>query len=249
MPLAAVNGIDVYYEIEGQGDWVVFAHGGEGCHLHWWKQVAALRGRYRCVTYDARGFGLSDGAWGNPEESAGEDLKGLLDALGIDRAFLVGQSMGGMAVAGVAQQYPSRARGIVMGDTPFGFKTAALSKWAIGMMDKIPSGFNVFEHLFAPDFPSRAPAEHYLYMALCRLNSTRPLPENTNDYIDGYVRMRDAAPVDYSGFPVPSLFIVGEHDDLTYPWLMEATAKAVGSSLVTIAGAGHAAFYEMPGGL
>lgn len=244
MPLAAINGIDIYYEVEGEGDPVIFAHGGEGCHLHWWKQVAALKDRYRCVTYDARGFGLSGGGWGNPEDTAADDLKALMDHLTIDRAFLVGQSMGGIAVAGIAQRFPARVRGLVMGDTPFGFKTAALSEWAAQMLAKIPQGFNVFEHLFAPDYAARAPDMHYLYMALCRINSVRPLPENTDDYTEGYVRMRDAAPVDYSGFPVPALFIVGEHDGLTLPWLMEATAKAVGAPLVTIRGAGHSAFFE-----
>ena len=87
MPLATINGVDLYYEIEGEGDWVVFAHGGEGQHLCWWKQVTALRSRFRCLIYDARGFGLSGGEWGAPEDTAANDLMALLDHLGIERAF------------------------------------------------------------------------------------------------------------------------------------------------------------------
>jgi pimeloyl-ACP methyl ester carboxylesterase len=245
MPLAHVNGIDLYYEIEGKGDWLVFAHGGDGNHLCWWRQVAALSPHYRCLTYDARGFGLSGGEAGDPASSAADDLQGLLDHIGIERALLVGHSMGGLAVAGVAQKYPERARALVMSDSIFGFQTAAMSRWAAGMLEKIPAGFNVLEHLFTQGFATAEPELHYLYRGLCRLNSTRPRPRNTGDYLEAYVRMRDTPPVDYSGFTVPTLFIVGGQDELTLPWVMEETARAVGGAeLVAIQGAGHSPFLE-----
>ena len=57
--------------------------------------------------------------------------------------------------------------------------------------------------------------------------------------------MHDAAPEDYSTFPVPSLFIVGDQDQLTLPWMMEETAAAVGGArFVTIPRAGHSPFFE-----
>ena len=59
MPTHNLNGADLYYKVTGAGPWLVFAHGGEGTRLHWWAQVAALQHRFRCVTYDARGFGQS----------------------------------------------------------------------------------------------------------------------------------------------------------------------------------------------
>ncbi len=245
MPHAPINGFDLYYEVEGEGDPVVFAHGGEGVHLSWWKQVAAFRDRWRCVTYDARGFGLSGGGWGVPEDHAGDDLKGLLDHLRIDRSFLVGHSMGGLAVSSVAQRFPARVLGLVMGDTPFGFRTSALSRWAAGMLDKIPTGFNVFDHLYAPAFATANPEMHYLYRAIARLNAGRQQPRDTGDYLEAYVRMRDAPPVDYSDFPVPSLFVVGDQDALTLPWLIEETAKAVGGArFALVEGAGHSVFAE-----
>ena len=245
MPIAAINGIDLYYEVDGEGDWVVFAHGGEGLHLCWWKQVTAFRRRFRCLTYDAQGFGLSGGGGNLPADAAASDLLALLDHLQIERAFLVGHSMGGMAVSGVAQRAPQRVRGLVMGDTPFGFQTEALSRWAAEMIAKIPAGFNVMEHLFAPGFAEAEPELHCLYAGLCRLNSLRERPRNTSGYLEAYIRMRDAPAVDYSAFAVPSLFLVGDRDELTLPWLMEATAKAVGGSrFLVIPGAGHSAFLE-----
>jgi 3-oxoadipate enol-lactonase len=57
--------------------------------------------------------------------------------------------------------------------------------------------------------------------------------------------MRDAPLADYSDFQVPSLFIVGDQDELTLPWMMERTARAVGGSeFVTVPGTGHSVFIE-----
>lgn len=246
MPKAPINGIDLYYEIEGdEGDWVVFAHGGEGTHLTWWKQVAAFRSRYRCVTYDARAFGMSGGGWTVPEDTASDDLKGLLDHIGAERVFLVGHSMGGLAVSGVAQRFPERVLGLVMGDTPFGFRTPVLSEWATQMLEKIPAGFNVFEHLYAPAFAEAEPAIHYLHNAISRMNVRHPPPSGTANYLEAYIRMRDAPTADYSDFAIPSLFIVGDQDELTLPGLMEGTAKAVGGAeFAVVPGAGHSVFIE-----
>jgi len=251
MPRVPVGGCNLYYEIEGEGDWLVFAHGGDGNHLCWWRQVAAFKSRYRCLTYDARGYGLSD----VPEQpadavhSAADDLLALMDHLDIGRAILVGHSMGGMAVSGVSQSRPERVRALVMSDTPFGFQTAALPRWAVQMMDKIAKGFDVMENLFAPGYAEREPEMHALYQAICRMRvSESPVRPADDRVYEPYRRMRDAATVDYSAFPVPSLFIVGDQDQLTLPWMMEETAAAVGGArFVTIPGAGHSPFFEQTG--
>jgi pimeloyl-ACP methyl ester carboxylesterase len=136
----------------------------------------------------------------------------------------------------------------VMSDTPFGFQTAALSRWASQMLEKIPAGFNVLKHLFAPGFAEREPEMHHLYQAICRARIPTPPPPNPSDFSAAYIAMRDAPPVDYSDFAVPTLFIVGSEDELTLPWLIEATARAVGGArLAVIDGAGHSPFYERMG--
>jgi pimeloyl-ACP methyl ester carboxylesterase len=244
MTTASVTATGLFYEIDGAGPPVIFAHGGDGNRLTWWKQVPALKDRFRCVTYDAPGFGLSPASAGL-HKAPGDDLLSLMDELEIERAVLVGHSMGGLAVSGVAQRHPERVRALVMSDTPFGFQTEALSRWAAQMLEKIPAGFNVMEHLFAPGFPEREPEMHHLYQAICRTKLTVPPPPNTPDFAAAYIAMRDTPPVDYSGFPVPTLFIVGSEDELTLPWLIEATAQAVGGArFEVIAGAGHSPFYE-----
>jgi 3-oxoadipate enol-lactonase len=241
MPLTTAG---LFYTIDGDGPPVIFAHGGDGAHLTWWKQVAALKDRYRCIAYDATGFGLTPPTAGLHKTPA-DDLLSLMDELKIERAVLVGHSMGGLAVSGLAQRHPERVRGLVMSDTPFGFQTEALSRWAAEMLEKIPAGFNVLEHLFAPGFAAREPEMHHLYHAICRNKLPVPPPPTPPDFAAAYIAMRDAPPVDYSAFPVPTLFIVGDEDELTLPWLIEATAQAVGGArLEVIEGAGHSPFYE-----
>jgi pimeloyl-ACP methyl ester carboxylesterase len=240
----AITATGLFYETDGDGPPVLFAHGGDGPHLTWWKQVAALKDRYRCVTYDAPGFGLSPPAAGLHKTPA-DDLLSLMDELEVERAVLVGHSMGGLAVSGAAQRHPDRVRALVMSDTPFGFQTAALSRWAAQMLEKIPAGFDVMEHLFAPGFAEREPEMHHLYQTICRAKLPAAPPPTPPDFSAAYIAMRDAPPVDYSNFPVPTLFIVGSEDELTLPWLIEATAQAVGGArLEVIEGAGHSPFYE-----
>lgn len=239
---APVEGTHLYYEVEGQGDWLVLAHGGEGTRVHWWQQVAAFKERYRCVTYDMRGFGSSPaGELPDSDDPMRDDLTGLLDALGIHDAILVGHSMGGLAVSGVAKADPARVRGLVMSDSPFNFATEAFAQWSAQMVDKLNAGFDVFAHLYSPDFERRSPDLHHLYRALNRLNP----PMDGASAIGVYEAWSRQPIVDYSTFGVPTLFIVGSEDELTLPWLMRATATAVGGArLVEIDGAGHSGFAE-----
>ena len=110
---------------------------------------------------------------------------------------------------------------------------------------KIANGFQVLDHLFAPGFSDREPKLYRLYQALCRVRLTAPAPKEPPDYSAAYIAMRDTPPVDYSAFPIPTLFIAGSEDELTLPWLLKATAEAVGGArLEVIAGAGHSPFYE-----
>ncbi len=241
---APVTGTELYYEVAGKGEWMVLAHGGEGTRIHWWQQVAAFASHYRCVTYDMRGFGTSPvGEAHVSDNPLRDDLLGLLSHLGIERAILIGHSMGGLAVSGIAQGDPERVRGLVMSDSPFNFATAALAEWAGQMAEKIGAGFNVFEHLYAKDFERRRPDLFHLYHALNRLNSNQQLARGTEAY-----QAWMAQPLkDYRAFPVPTLFIVGAEDELTLPWLMRATADAVGGAqLVEIEHAGHSAYAEQP---
>jgi pimeloyl-ACP methyl ester carboxylesterase len=106
MPLVDVNGARLWVEESGDGPAVVFVHGGLGDLRLWEPQARSLATCFGCVRFDLRFFGRSTGP--GEEWSSVDDLVGLLDALGIERAALVGLSLGGGIALDVALAHPDR---------------------------------------------------------------------------------------------------------------------------------------------
>ncbi len=109
---AEVNGARIYYESVGEGEPLVLVHAGIADSRMWESQLAAFADSYRVIRYDMRGFGRT--AMVEGPFSHHEDLRALLDALGVERAHLVGCSMGGGAVFDFALEYPQRAGNLVL---------------------------------------------------------------------------------------------------------------------------------------
>src|SRR5919112_4353346 len=110
--MAEVNGARIYYEVAGEGEPLVLVHAGIADSRMWEGQVAAFAARYRVVRFDLRGFGKTEMVEG--PFSHHEDLRGLLDFLGVERTHLVGCSMGGGAVLDFALEYPERVGDLVL---------------------------------------------------------------------------------------------------------------------------------------
>lgn len=241
MSVAHIDGVDIYYEVHGDGDWLIFVHGGGGTHMDWWRQTYALRRHYKCLVFDSRGHGQSTGTENYAD--GGADLLALMDRLKIDKAYLNGHSAGGWAVSWMAQQHPARVKALVMTGSHFGFTTAALNAWAAGMLEKFQGDYSVWDQMFSAKFAARDPEMQFLQAALGRLNAGKIVvaeKQNPRRFDDAYVAMRDATPIDYSAFPVRSLFIVGSDDALTTAEAVKGTANAVGgSTYVEIPDAGH----------
>jgi pimeloyl-ACP methyl ester carboxylesterase len=117
MPRAAVNGVELYYEVAGEGFPIVFSHEFAGDHRSWEPQVRFFARRYRCVTYNHRGYPPSS-APDDPQAYAQDlliaDLKALLEHLSIGQAHLVGLSMGANVVLNFALRHPDLCRSIVV---------------------------------------------------------------------------------------------------------------------------------------
>src|SRR5450432_463493 len=101
MPFAnARDGARLYFEETGSGTPIVFVHEFAGDYRSWEPQVRHFSRRYRCITYNARGYPPSDvpaDVERYSQASARDDILCVLDGLGINRAHVVGLSMGGFA--------------------------------------------------------------------------------------------------------------------------------------------------------
>ena len=106
MPSIDVNDAQLWVEEEGTGPAVLFLHGGLGDLRLWEPEARALSDRFRSIRFDLRFYGRSTGP--SVEFSMIDDVVGALDALGVERAALVGLSMGGALALDVALTHPER---------------------------------------------------------------------------------------------------------------------------------------------
>jgi pimeloyl-ACP methyl ester carboxylesterase len=121
MTKARLNGIDINYEVHGEGTPLVLAHGYTASLDMWREQVPALSVKYRLVIYDTRGHGGTTAPADMAQYDLGRDYAGdqlaLMDRLGIDQAYVGGLSMGGMIAQEFALQHPERVKALLLFDT------------------------------------------------------------------------------------------------------------------------------------
>jgi len=114
MPWIEVNGTDIYYVEDGEGEPLVFLHGNTSCGEAWFQQFAAFRDRFRVIAYDSVNHGHSSNSPRDEEEpDRADELEGFLAALGIERPILAGNSMGGNTIIRWATRHPGAARALI----------------------------------------------------------------------------------------------------------------------------------------
>jgi pimeloyl-ACP methyl ester carboxylesterase len=118
MPLARLNGININYQVEGQGDPLVMIMGFTATRSGWMPQTRFFRKYYRVVTFDNRGVGKSDRPPGPySTRMMADDTAKLMDLLGIEKTHIMGISMGGMIAQELAINYPQRVMKLVLAAT------------------------------------------------------------------------------------------------------------------------------------
>jgi pimeloyl-ACP methyl ester carboxylesterase len=117
-----VNGVRLTCSVEGQGPPLLLLHGLGGSHDDWRKQVPVFARRYRVIAPDLRGFGASERQEPFTVQQHARDAAALLEALGVERAHVVGLSMGGAVAMELALSEPSRVAGLVLANTAPSFE-------------------------------------------------------------------------------------------------------------------------------
>jgi 3-oxoadipate enol-lactonase len=112
---AQVNGVELWYEVTGEGDPVIQIHGAGFGHFNFAPATPDLARHFQVVDYDMRGYGQSDRPVQRYDmEVWADDAAGLLDELGLREAHVHGTSMGGMVAIVFAGKYPERTTSVVI---------------------------------------------------------------------------------------------------------------------------------------
>ncbi|WP_027087473.1 alpha/beta fold hydrolase [Cohnella panacarvi] len=144
MSIVRVNGIRISYATYGEG-FPLIAISGKDSNMEWWHPAVkeALSANNRLILLDNRGTGRSE----VPPESYGisdmaQDVVGLMDALGISQAHILGQSMGGMIAQEIAIEYPERVAKLILASTTCGVTRVRPSLRMLKWMFRKPSVFS-----------------------------------------------------------------------------------------------------------
>ncbi|MFM1988265.1 MAG: hypothetical protein RJA99_1222 [Pseudomonadota bacterium] len=246
-----VDGAELHYEVCGRGPAIVFAHGLGGSHLSWWQQVAHFARTHTCVTFAHRGFEPSTLDAGGPDPARfADDLAALIDHLSIDRAHLVGQSMGGWTVVEYGLRHPGRTRSLVLSATTgsidhrriAGLDPAALDAWKADVAAAAAQCRSAGVHPAAgPRMAREQPALHLLYRQIDELS--RGLDKDA--LRAGLQAMRVRAPDGLAATGVPVLLVSPGEDIVIPPPALRALARELpGARLVELEDAGHSPYFE-----
>src|SRR4051812_8303487 len=238
MPKINRDGVNIHYEVHGDGPTLLLTHGYSSTSTMWQGQIAALSKHHKLVLWDMRGHGRSD----YPDDPAAysealtvADIAALLDAVGAGQAIVGGLSLGGYMSLAFYRSHPERVRALLVIDTGPGFKKdearEAWNKRALENADRFDrEGLAVLKSLSA----ERASVAHRDASGLARAAR-------------GMLTQRDAGVIEtLPRIKVPSLVVVGADDT---PFLAASdymAAKIPGAQKVVIPAAGHAANIDQP---
>ena len=241
----------MYHQDVGSGDPLVLIMGFGGDHMAWALQMADFSMRHRVIAFDNRGVGQTDA----PDHAyttrmmAGDAL-GLMNALGIDRAHVLGVSMGGMIAQELALESPERVRSLHLACTlgrPDAYMLALNSAWRemrIGLgRESTLRALGLW--LFSPTTYAERPE---LIEALLQNALANPYPQS----LAGFLRQGEAVAAHdalerLSAIRCPTLVSVAEDDILVPPrFSREIVARIHGAELRLVTTAGHGYFLERP---
>lgn len=247
MAFARIDGILLHYRLAGPVDAPVLVLANSlGTDARIWDGlIEQLADRYRIVSYDKRGHGLSDSPGGDYSlDDHVADLAGLIDHLGVKRFALAGVSIGGLIAQAFALAFPGRLMALVLCDTTPRMGDAAT--WNARIETVLGQGMEplanpLMERWFGPRFHRERADE---------LAGWRNLFLRTDPA--GYSRtcatLRDSDLSDRIGaISAPTLVIAGDEDRSTPVDLVRACAAAIpGARFEVLAGAGHIPSIEQP---
>ncbi len=255
MPKIKANDIEIYYETSGSGEPLVLISGLGYPLWQWHKMIPILAEHFRVIAFDNRGVGQTDKPAGPySARMLAADTAGLLEALGVEKAVVMGHSMGGFVAQAMALDFPEKVGKLVLCSTNFGGPRHAPitpEAWAV-LSDTTSDPLTRFTNGL-------------------KVSTTPGWAESHPDEVQAWVRWRIANPLDLAGYQsqiaiglglvaeaasfenklpgvrVPALVLFGAHDKVVPPANADLlAAKLPDARIVILPDAGHFFPIETP---
>jgi pimeloyl-ACP methyl ester carboxylesterase len=250
MPTIQANGIDVYYEVQGEGEPIVlipYLAADQACYAF---QVADYAKHFTCFTVDLRGAGLSGKPGGTyTTELLADDVAAFMQVAGIDRAHVFGLSLGAATGIWLAAKHPERVTSLSLHSAwprTDAFLQVVVEGWRTmataldSVTEMVIAG--IFPWCFTPELYATRP--EYVE-SLAEFVRSRPMPT-----VDAFVRQsaavltHDATAV-LGAVQAPTLVTFGRHDVVTSTRFAEPLTTAIrDTELVVFDDCAHAPIYE-----
>ena len=244
MPYAELPGVGLWYnDGGGSGTPVIFLHAASGTSESWVYQLPAFTPLgYRCITYDRRGWGNSrPAAEGEQPGYGSEDLHGLVDHLGLDRFHLVATAAGGITALDYALIHPERVLTLVVACSIGGVQDPEYLEVQQRLRPPEIQALPIELRELGPSYRGVNPEGARLWTAIERGSR----PDGTHG--PGQPVRHPLTLAGLEKMLVPVLMLAGEADLLSPPALMRLLAARIPQCrFVTVAEAGHAAFWKQP---
>jgi 3-oxoadipate enol-lactonase len=247
----AADGTRLAYDVWGKrdGEPVLLIQGLGSDSRGWALQRMALGRRYRCIAVDNRGVGRSGRPPGPyPLATMADDACRVLDAEGVERAHVIGASMGGAIAQIIAIRHPERVRSLVLACTScqhHPWRCELFEEWIEGVER---SGIGALRNdalkwLIGPRFRARfGPWVNLLARIVLHGDAAGFIAQAR-----GIIESNDDLRFELTGVTVPTLVVTGSQDMLTPIGDAEEIAELIpGAQLIELRGAGHGIMVEAP---
>ena len=246
MPITNANGVDLYYEIHGEGEPLLLIMGLSLNSKSWFRTLPDLSEHFKVIVFDNRGVGLSS----KPStpysiELMAEDAIAVLNAAGVDSAHVYGISMGGMIAQRLSIRHPERVRSLILGCT------------TPGGVNHVQPSPDVSMLLLSRASSASTPEE--IAWATASILYSQAFLDNRKDLVAEDIQKRVEIPIlpyaymlqlqaclghdtynELDQINVPTLVIHGDRDKLVpYKNGKTLAAKIANAQFLTVSGAGH----------
>ena len=243
MPMLAANGETIHFVKEGSGPAIVLIH-SLGSSVHMWKaQIDALKDRYTVIAFDCRGHGQSSANGEVSVAAAAQDLKSLLDHLGVTQCHLVGLSMGGPIALSFNMKWPRMVRSLVLADS--------FAKPAEGSADRLAATREAIAYISMQEFGTQYAAERLmpatplsmqdaLAAAIAKMSPKAYLQTMQSVLLGDFTAA-------LAEIKAPTLVLIGENDNVTPRSASDHLVQNIaGAALEIIPQAGHLSNLDNP---